>query len=185
MLEIPFYRFVDLLLAPYFYTDMLWILFPLVASIVLMEFYFGRYKYEELGWSSFFGNAIVLIFVSLDLFRRLYTQDILGFVDVRNLLAIGVGLEGLVLTMVGFFHVLPKNFAFSIGSKLPTSLIAYMAIILVYAPFKIDLWTIIFAIIIVIGLTLGLSSLRSLIPHTVDVEEVDIEEVKKAPKPVK
>lgn len=183
MLGIPFDRFLEILFAPYFYREMLWILVPLIISIVLMELYFGRHKEEEVGWSSVFGNSIVLIFVALDLFRYLYVHGLLGFTDFRNLLAIGILLEGVVLTMVGFLHVLPENFAFSLGSKLPTSLIAYMAIILVYVPFDIDLWVIIFALVIVVGLTLILGSLRKFIPQTLGAEEV--EEVEKAPKPVK
>lgn len=175
---IPIDIFFDLLLAPFKYQDMLWILVPLIISVALMEVYYGRYKHEEIGWSSVFGNSVVLIFVSIDLFRHLYGQGTLGFTDFRNLLAIGIMLEGFVLTMIGFLHVLPKKFAFSLGSKLPTSLIAYMAIILIYAPVEINLWVILFSVIIVVGLTLLLGSFRSIIPQTFDVSEEEA-----APKP--
>lgn len=164
MINIPFEKFIDLLLAPFVYQEMLWILVPLVISVALMEFYYGRYRHEELGWGTFFGNAIVLIFVALDLFRYLNSQGILGFTDFRNLLAIGILLEGIVMAVIGFLHMLPEGFAFSLGAKLPTSVITYMAIVLTYVPYKIDAWIVAFSVAIIIIITLVLSSLRKLIP---------------------
>ena len=65
-------RGVNIVKAPFINQDMLWMLLPLLATLILMEFYLGRYKEEDIGWSEALGNALVLVFVSIDLFRHLY-----------------------------------------------------------------------------------------------------------------
>lgn len=167
--------FFEILLAPFVTTEMLWILIPLLISIVLMELYFGRYILEEVGWGSVFGNAIVLIFVGLDLFRFLFNNGTLGLADFKNLLAIGVLLEGVVLTLISFFHLLPRHWAFSIGAKMPTSLIAYISIVLVYIPSDITFLTAIYAFIITLLFSLLLSSFRTIVPKVIDTEETPVE----------
>ena len=45
-------RCIEFLTAPFVYTDMLWIILPLILTLLVMELYFGVYSSEELGWSS-------------------------------------------------------------------------------------------------------------------------------------
>ena len=88
-------RLTAIITAPYVYPHMLWIILPLLLSLLFTEFYFSRYTYEELGWGSAFGNALVLIFVSLDLLRYLYGQGFLYVFDLKTILAVCVAMEGL------------------------------------------------------------------------------------------
>lgn len=176
-------QFFDLVIAPYTSPDMLWILIPLLISVISMELYFGRYKYEELGWSSAFGNAIVLIFVGLDLMRYLYNSGSLGFQNIQNLLAIAILLEGLLLTLIGFFHVLPKEWAFKIAAKAPTSVLAYIAIILIYSRVDITFSVILMSVLLGIILTWLLGLFRAIVPKAIDIEGLSYEAIKGAPKP--
>ncbi|MBD3354899.1 hypothetical protein GF361_02850, partial [Candidatus Woesearchaeota archaeon] len=57
-------RFMELVTAPYHHSELLWITIPLVAALILMDIYFGRYKKEELGWNTAVGNTLALAFVA-------------------------------------------------------------------------------------------------------------------------
>ena len=131
-------RFFLLLNAPLNYQDMIWILTPLIITLLLVEFYFGRYVQEEFGWHTAFTNSLVLIFVSLNLAQHLYQQDLLVTDLVKTAIIIGVFVEGIILSFIDFFHILPKRFAYQFSSAIPINFIAYMAIILVYTNIPID-----------------------------------------------
>lgn len=155
-------RTKELIFAPRNYPEMIWIVTPMLITLVLMEFYFGRYSKEELGWNTAVGNSMVLIFVAVDLFRYLFgrpeefvelTGMALSF-SIKAVVAGVIGLYGLILLMSNFFHIIPKKFSFFISSGLPINLTAYMGIAAVYANIKVDFFTILGAIFIFIVLKL-------------------------------
>ena len=133
-------RFLDITLAVFRQPQMVWIVTPLIATMLLMEFYFGRYKKEELGWNTAVGNSIMLIFVSIDLLRQLYSEFFLiglvaerfAEVQIKTFIALFIFLEGLTILAFNFFHALPKRLAFSLSSVLSINFTAYMAIVLIY-----------------------------------------------------
>ncbi|MFC1768870.1 hypothetical protein ACFLZX_03835 [Nanoarchaeota archaeon] len=149
-------RYVELFSAPYHFPNMIWIVTPLIVTLVLMEFYFGRYTKEELGWNTAVGNSLVLIFVSLDLLRFIFTQaypDIvithpgILFLNIVKLpvidpikfsIAVVIGLVGLWIMLFDFFHILPKKVAFKLSESLPINVIAYLGIVLVYTDLLLD-----------------------------------------------
>jgi hypothetical protein len=147
-------RGLDIVKAPFFMSDMLWMLLPLLATLLLMEFYFGRYKDEELGWNTAFGNTLVLIFVAIDLFRHLYepsgqsvTQFILSASDIKVIIPLGIAGLSLFLMLVDFFHFLPKKVAYILCSPAYVNLIGLLGIIIVYTNIPLD-WTTVFACVI-------------------------------------
>jgi hypothetical protein len=132
-------RIMQLLSAPINNTNTLWMILPLLTMLLLMEFYFGRYSKEELGWNTAVGNSMVLVFVSIDLIRFLYgdTNSLVAItpddLKVKTFIAACVAIGGIWLLIVNFFHIFPKGLAFFISSSLPINLMAYLAIILVYS----------------------------------------------------
>jgi len=143
-----FARFMEIVLAPYNHNDMLWIITPMLITIVMMELYFGRYRKEELGWNSAVANSMVLIFVSVDVLRRMYgddgfisfiTQELFASIDmpVKTVIALSLMLYGVLLLFFNFFHIFPKKFAFFISSSLPVNFIAYMVIVIIYSDLPI------------------------------------------------
>jgi len=129
-------RALLILKAPLTNPDMLWLLVPLILTMLLLEFYFGRYKEEELGWNTAFGNSLVLIFISVSLVRHLYTNSLW---NETNIIVVSALITfGLLLTMIDFYHLLPKEMAYGISSKIPLNFIAYVAITLVYIELPID-----------------------------------------------
>lgn len=136
-----FDRFLEILLAPYQHPEMLWIGIPLLITIFMMEFYFARYRGEELGWNTAYGNAIVLIFVSVDLIRHTYIVGELFYFNIKTFALFLLIVDGLILTLINFYHLLPKNFAFGLSSKLPINFLAYCAIIFIYTEIPADMFT--------------------------------------------
>ena len=178
-------RFLELLLAPIKYTNTLWMVIPVLVALFMMELYFGRYKAEELGWNTAFGNSLVLIFVSIDLVRFLYNQEGLNaflYINPKMALIVAVFVEAIALTLMAFYHVMPKTVAFKFSSTLPMNFIAYMALLLVYTNIPIDGYTVLSAFGIMAIFVGVLSVIKFIEPkarETVSYEE----RLKRAPSP--
>lgn len=132
-------RGVALIDAPFKVPEMLWMLIPIIATAVLMEFYFGRYKEEELGWNTAFGNALVLTFIAIDLFRRTYEptgisiKDALMSGDAKIVIAMVLFGFATLLVLLDFLHFLPKKLAYLISSSSFIHMTAILGIIVVYS----------------------------------------------------
>ncbi len=139
-------RIWDIVAAPMRYTEMQWVILPLLATFAATETYFFRNVDEELGWNTAVVNSLVLIYVAIDLARMsfdhaspyavmklfwaaLKTGDHLGTFTI----VIFIALLGIALTVISFFHLLPKALAYKLASHVPTTFIAYTAIVLVYS----------------------------------------------------
>ena len=140
-------RFQELISAPYYYPDMIWMIVPLVVTLFVMQFYFGKYSKEEMGWNTAVGNTLVLFFISLDLLRHIYNlppADLINFFyyPIKTMVALLVSMQAITLFFADFFRFLPKRLAFFISSPLPVNLTAYVAIALVYSHLALDKYTI-------------------------------------------
>src|SRR4051812_16533448 len=74
-LPLIFIRLWDLIAAPFRHGEMLWIIFPLVFTFVVMEFYYERNRDEELGWGSALANSLILVFVAIDLIKTSFGHE--------------------------------------------------------------------------------------------------------------
>lgn len=131
-------RYVELLTVPFDYTQMLWVVLPLAATLLAMELYFGVYSSEELGWNTATGNSFLLVLISCDLFRQIFRGGAISLETVKGsptLFAIAGSLLflGILMFILNFKHVLPRKLAFRISSILPVNLFAYLAVVLVYS----------------------------------------------------
>ncbi len=169
-------RFMELLLAPINYPETLWMVIPVLITLFLIELYFGRYKAEELGWNSAFGNSLVLIFVSIDMVRLLYTQQGINaflYVNPKVALIIAVVIEGVALTLMAFYHVLPRSLAFNFSNALPMNFIAFISVLLVYTNIKIDFYTVLSAFGLMAILVVILSILKFIEPKAYGVSSME------------
>ncbi len=125
--------------APFKVPEMLWMLIPILGTIILMEFYFGRYKEEELGWNTAFGNSLVLTFVAIDLFRRTYEpagisiKEALMSGEIKIMISMVLFAFAILLVLMDFLHFLPKKIAYLISSSSFVHMIAILGIIVVYS----------------------------------------------------
>ncbi len=164
-----FHRFIEIVQSPFQYKEMLWILFPLLLVILLMELYFSRYKSEELGWNTAYGNSLVLIFVSLDLLRYLFTHGQFDF-NTRTAIVVSIIFVGVMFTLLDFFHLLPKSLAFVISSRLPINFLALVGVIIVYTGFPIDFVTFSAFLLFLVILAAVLKFIQKIIPESFDLE---------------
>jgi hypothetical protein len=148
-----FERTVDIVYAPFIKDNesMLWMLLPLIATILFMEFYFGRYKEEELGWNTAYGNALVLLFVSIDLFRHTYEplgltlEEAVLLGNPKIIIALGIFGFALLLILIDYFHFLSKKIAYIISSPTYIHIISVLGVIIVYSKSILFDWTTLFA----------------------------------------
>lgn len=138
-------RLIEIVLTPFKYTDLFWIITPLITATLLMIFYFGRYKNEQLGWNTAFGNNIVLLFVGLNLLQVLFQKD--SLLSNKAFFIYLLILYNIIQLIINYFHLVPKGISFIINSTLPINFINYFAIILVYSDISLDFTTIISGII--------------------------------------
>jgi len=143
--DVLFPRVKEIVFAPITTPDLMWIVVPLVIATILMQLYFGRHINEELGWSSAFGNNIVIIFVSVNLLQRIYGSNNIAFDGIiehiqnpKLIFVIGISLISLIQLVLNYFHAMPKKLSFFVNSSVPNNLIAYSAIIFVYTSIPID-----------------------------------------------
>jgi len=173
--------------APFQNGEMIYIITPMLLTLLLMEFYFGRYDREELGWNTAVGNALVLLFVSVDLLKTIYPDmapstllhaaayNLLHFsgqtgAAVSTLITALIFTFGVILLITNFFHWLPKKLAFFVSSSLTINLTAYVGIVLVYTnrtganPLPVDWYTILAALLLFAGLWLLFTIIHALEP---------------------
>ncbi len=154
-------RIFEILKAPATEPEMLWIIVPVAISTFLMTFYFGRYKDEELGWNTAFGNTIIMLFSCLDLLRHLYENSLLKL-NVETILVIAVLFEGGILMLLNFLHALPKKLAFGISSSMTVNIIILSLIILIYSQLPLNEITAIAVLIIAVAIIILLKLIQLL-----------------------
>jgi len=154
--------------APLIIPEMLWIVIPLTFTLLIIEFYFGRYPQEALGWNTAVGNSLVLVFVSLDLFRLLFgslRQSVtiyLLYFELKVIIATFIMLQGVLMLYANFFHKISKRMSFFISSALPVNLLAYVGIVIIYTNIPIDFYSIAAAVLL-FGLLYGVFGLLHLL----------------------
>jgi hypothetical protein len=143
-------RFWDLIAAPFHRPEMLWIIMPLLFTFIVMEFYFGRHRDEELGWAAAVANSLILIIVAIDLLKHsfhyappwtvfkeimtaAFTDAVLPLPPQVVLLILFLGASGVAITFINYFHLLPSRIAFEVSGHPPVNFLAYFAIAIVYS----------------------------------------------------
>ena len=169
-------RLFELLTAPKYNHDMIWMVTPLIMTVLLMTFYFGKYGTEDIGWNTAVGNSLVLLFVSVDLLRQIYNglgsvvieASIMNYEanPIKTALSLVILFIALVLLFLNFLHAIPKKISFFLSSPLPINLTAYVAMAIVYTNVVFDGTTVI-AGLVLFFILLGLIQLLKLIERLV------------------
>lgn len=128
--------------APAQNPEMLWIFFPVLGMLLLMQLYFSRHN-EELGWNTAFGNGASLIFVFFDLLRTISPEFsisiIIGAANTsRTAAALLVLAYSISILSINFFRLLPAHMSFTLSSYPATICVAYIAIAAVYLNLQFD-----------------------------------------------
>jgi hypothetical protein len=147
-------EFFLLLKAPLYEPEMWWIVAPLIAIVLVMTFYFGKYIREQLGWNTALGNSIVLFFICMDLLRTIYHYSspptFYQFLwnPMKTVVVIAVMFEGILLSATAFEHALPKQIMFFIASPVSVNTQAYVLAAVVYLQLVPSIYTLLAAILL-------------------------------------
>lgn len=167
-------RFLEILKTPFHTPDILWIITPLVISTIFIALYFGRYKKEELGWNTAFGNSIVLLFATVDLLRLLYGRGILLQFNVQNAI-VGILLtEAIFMMIMNFYHILPKKFAFGLSSGITINVTLLISMLVIYSGVPMDYITAISASLMAFIIVGTLTIMQDAEPEADDDGEEEI-----------
>jgi hypothetical protein len=168
-------RAIELILAPLNNQEMLWIATPLIMATLFMTLYFARYKEEELGWNTAFGNTMVFLFVALNILKQMYTLDGVGSLDnifsneLYFLLSLGLLGAGFFLMFFTYFHLLPKRLAFFMFSAAPINVSVYVVMAIVYANLPADFITVLAGVVFLIVILIVAKTLQFIL-RTVGLE---------------
>ena len=190
--EIFWNRLIEIILAPAFNPDMFWIITPLIFTLLLMTFYFGAYRREEMGYSSAVANSIVLLFVGIDLFRYVFNLTAPGSIlnyqlhPISALICLLVLLEAITLMFASFFRALPKQVTFIFCAPASVNIQAYLAIAIVYTNIKLDWYTLLAAVVLFIVIYLVLKMMQFTQRHLGEkIKEKKLEELEEEKKEAK
>jgi hypothetical protein len=186
-MQLVYQRALDMSNQPISNPDMLWILLPLLATMFLIELYFGRYKEETLGWNSAVGNSIVLFFVAVNLFSYLYRSGLLISVSFippqlfatalkKSIITFIILLESILLLFLNFFHLMPKSLAFGVSSAMIVNFTGVIAILLVYSDTPIDIVTLLAVLLIFICVAIFFKIIQALEPKASSKDEEEDED---------
>ena len=190
-------RAFEIVRQPVLNPDIIWVMLPLIVTVILIQLYFGRYQIEKLGWNSALANSLILFFVGMNLFQWLFRNNILFFALTKeviflpkNIIAVVIVIYSLILMVLNFFHVLPKKIAFNISSDITINYLAVISIIIVYSSIEISWLTLIaiaFLFILFWAVVKSLQFLEPAAPSEKLAEEIkedimekerDLEEIK-------
>ncbi len=174
-------RYQLMLFFPVHNPDYLPSVLPLLGGLLIVSFYYGRYRYEELGWGAAVSNAFILAATGMVL---LYELPPTGFdwqtlnhqlesvilletgslafsgADQRFVVAFTIIAVGMVLATINFFHLMPKTIAFFISSGFVVYTTTYITIAWIYTELPLDQGTMIAAIGVMITLYIAVRTLK-------------------------
>ncbi len=163
-------RSIEILVSPWLARNTFWFILSIIFIVILIDLYFGRYKSEEIGWNTAFGNSISLFWISIIIFRFIIQNNpiktilsneiIFKKAVIASILTIWV----LLLIYFNFFRILPKKFAFLISSANFTYPLAYVAISVIFGDFILDRTTFFAAILLFLLILLFLYLIRDCVP---------------------
>lgn len=154
----------SLVSAPFLNSDLLWAVFPLVITTVIVELYFGAHKEERLGWNSATANGLVLVWVGVNTVRAVMSSGGFDLNLLTSQVAAAIVAVGALLVFISFFHILPKDIAFFVSSAIVVHFLAYLGLIFVYTDIVFTGLTFYAAFLIFIALVVFFSLVKKLEP---------------------
>lgn len=176
-------RFLQLLEVPINNTQILWAAIPLLIATFFMVIYFGRYKKEELGWNTAFGNAMVFMFMAINLIREMYYKNGVGSIDnilsSKIYLSVSIGLIGASICLMGltYYRILPKRLAFFLFSAPTVNVTVYVIMAMVYANVPADSITVL-ATGLFLAIILAIAKIIVIVEGTGAIQKKVLEEEK-------
>jgi len=171
-----------------------WVILPLIMATIIMLIYFEKYDEERPGWNTYVSNSLVLLFISVILFRYIYglggggAINFITYLD-KAIISLVLLLIGIVMLFLNFKHFLPEKIAKYLSSPLTLNLLAYIVILRVYSNLNCELETFLSLLIIflffLLVFNLIIIILKNLFSKLKKIKEKeDLEQIKQDKKPI-
>lgn len=124
---------ISLIITEALRPEILWVILPMLTTLVAVELYFGRYKGESLGGDSETSNGILLIWVGINEIQYLSKQSLDSFSNLSYIVAVFIFAYGVLASAISFFKILPENIVFDLSSTLLITYLAFLSVVFVYS----------------------------------------------------
>jgi hypothetical protein len=147
----------EFFVAPFADLSLLWQLIPILLIWILMEWYFGMYKDEKLGWNTAVGNGVTLFWIGVTSMQHIFSEAVFFSWQRFTVLLVGI-LYALFIIYVSFRHKLRTRYAFFLASPTPIYFISYVLILYAHGMLAVQL-SMFVAIVILFGVFFGIDRL--------------------------
>jgi len=135
----------------------LWVLVPILILWLVMEFYFGEYKQEKMGWNTALANGISFTWINITAFRLLFSGAIFSDFESRIILLTVFFLYGTAVIFFSFSHVIPHRYAYYVAGPTVIYFLSVISTLTGSGSLTLSRWVFIdlFIILLVLGVALS------------------------------
>jgi len=156
--------FFHIVKAPFQNIEIWWYLFPILALWFTLEFYFGIYKSESMGWNTALGNSFSFAWVNIEGMRVLFEKGLELFWLRFSVLFLAISYSILIIYLV-FTHKIKDKYAFLAASPHLTYYLSAVSILWMHGVLDLSIWVIIDLIIILLITILIFYLIKKLLPN--------------------
>ncbi|MBU0667408.1 MAG: hypothetical protein ABIC91_04520 [Nanoarchaeota archaeon] len=142
-----------------------WFLTPIILLWVILEIYFGEYKHESLGWNTALGNAISLLWVTIESMRFLFANKSDNFWSNFVIIIVIMFYAFLIIYFV-FTHKVSSKVAFALGKPSPICFLSLVTILWGHNVLTVSWWVALDLLILFFLLVLLFAIIRKLLPES-------------------
>jgi len=140
----------------------------------------------SLVWSNEFSNSLILLFVSIVLFRYIYSFDGVGSMNYiaysgKSIVASILFIFGILVLFVNFGHFLPEKIARYMSSPITLNLIAYVFILYVFSE-RQGGWSVFIALLVILILLVVILNVLKVMLNRLFVKLQKMKEAEKKEK---
>lgn len=171
------FAFKNLVLAGFREPSLLWQIAPILLLWIILVFYFGTHKHEQLGWNTSLANGISLFWVIVSGMQRIFSEGGAHFTWTKFIIFLVITVYALIVVYISFEHRLPAKWTYGLASHHLIYYLSFLSILYAYDMIYLNIPMFI-AIIILFGFILLFSFLlKKLLPAL----EEDIDDQIKEP----
>ena len=167
--------FKEIFSAPFKEPSVWWFLIPIILFWIVLEFYFGMYKGEKLGWNTALGNGLNLFWIVVISLKVLFTKGLELFSIDKLMVLIVIAIYSAFLIFVSFTHKLKEKIFFLFASPTMVYYLSGITILWIHGLVSISLWVIIDLIIFYIMIVVLEVILREIVPSASKRSGLDTE----------
>ncbi len=156
--------FKEIFAAPFRDFSIWWLLTPVILFWLVLEFYFGMYKGEKLGWNTALGNGLNLFWIVVISLKAVFTKGLDLFSIDKLIVLLFIAVYSAFIISVSFTHKLKEKLFFLLASPTIIYYLSAIAILWIHGLINISFWVIIDLIMLYIIILIVEIILRKLMP---------------------